>query len=187
MTHLLGRISSRREWLRGLRVGAGITVLPAATISGGTAFGKDDAMHDIMHLVKIHASSGRVYQAIATADGLRQWWTRDAAVEAKVGAVGEVGFYGRRFVAKITVEELIPTTRVRWKVTNSAWEGTDIEFKLKADGNDTGLLFVHRGFPHADDGYASATTRWGFYLLSLKRYLETGKGAPNPDDREAFG
>ena len=40
------------------------------------------------------------------------------------------------------------------------------------------------GAKRADDAYASATTRWGFYLLSLKRYLETGKGAPNPEDTE---
>jgi uncharacterized protein YndB with AHSA1/START domain len=164
-----------------------IGVVPVVTAFGGTAFGKDEAMQDIMHLIKIHASSERVYQAITTADGIRQWWTRDAAIEPKVGATGEVGFYGRRFVAKVTVEELNPTTRVRWKVANSAWQGNDIEFNLKADGNVTTIIFAHRGFPRADDEYASATTRWGFYLLSLKRYLETGKGAPNPDDREAFG
>jgi uncharacterized protein YndB with AHSA1/START domain len=138
-------------------------------------------MHDIMHLIKIHASSERVYQAITTADGIRQWWTRDAAIEAKAGAAGEFGFYGRRFVAKVTIEELEPTTRVRWKVANSAWDGKDIEFNLKAAGNDTSLSFAHRGFPRADKGYAGATTRWGFYLLSLKRYLETGKGTPNPE------
>ena len=144
-------------------------------------------MHDIMHLIKIHASSERVYQAITTADGIRQWWTRDAAIEAKVGAAGEFEFYGKRFVAKVTIEELNPTTRVHWKVANSAWQGNDIEFNLKADGNDTTLLFAHRGFPHADEGYASATTRWGFYLLSLKRYLQTGKATPNPDDSEGLG
>jgi len=185
--HLFGRMSSRREWLRNVGLGASIAVLPAATISQGTAFAKDDAMHDIMHLIKIHASSERVYQAITTADGIRQWWTRDAAIEAKVGAAGEFEFYGKRFVAKVTIEELNPTTRVRWKVTNSAWPGSDIEFNLKADGNDTTLVFAHRGFSRADEGYAGATTRWGFYLLSLKRYLETGKGTPNPDDSEAFG
>ena len=145
-------------------------------------------MHDIMHLIKIHASSERVYQAITTADGIRQWWTRDAAIEAKVGAAGEFGFSGRRFIAKVTVEELNPTTHVRWRVANSAWPGNDIEFNLKADGSDTTtLVFAHRGFPHADEGYASATTRWGFYLLSLKRYLQAGKGTPNPDDTEALG
>ena len=185
--HLFERMSSRREWLRNAGLGASIAVLPAATISEGTAFATEEAMHDVMFLIKIHASLERVYQAITTADGIRQWWTRDAAIEPKVGAAGEFGFYGGRFVAKVTVEELSPTTRVRWKVSNSAWPGKDIEFNLKADGNDTNLLFAHRGFPHADGGYASATTRWGFYLLSLKRYLQTGKGMPNPDDSEGLG
>jgi hypothetical protein len=76
---------------------------------------------------------------------------------------------------------------VRWKVINEAWPGRDIEFNLKANGNDATLDFAHHGFPRADEGYASATTRWGLYLLSLKRYLETGKGTPNPDDSELFG
>jgi uncharacterized protein YndB with AHSA1/START domain len=148
---------------------------------------KEDSMHDIMHLMKIHAPSERVYDAITTAEGIRQWWTRDAAIEAKVGAAGEFGFNARRFVARVTVEELDPTTRVRWRVANSAWQASDIAFDLKAEDSDTTLVFAHRGFPHADQGYASATTRWGFYLLSLKRYLQTGKGTPHPDDSEALG
>jgi uncharacterized protein YndB with AHSA1/START domain len=184
--HLLGRMASRREWLRSLGLGVVVAGLPAAAFSQRTAFAKDNAMQDIMHLVKIHAPSERVYQAITTAEGIRQWWTRDAAIEPKVGAAGEFGFNGKRFVAKVTVEELHPTTRVRWKVANAAWEGQDIEFNLKADGNDTILVFAHRGF-HADAGYASAAFRWGFYLLSLKRYLETDKGTPNPDDKEGLG
>lgn len=148
---------------------------------------KDNAVQDIMHLIKIHASPERVFEAVTTADGIRQWWTRDAAIEPKLGATGEFGFYEKRFVVKLTVEELTPFTRVRWKVTNAAWGGSDIEFNLKADGSDTALLFAHRGFPRADEALASATTRWGFYLLSLKRYLQTGKGTPNPDDGEGLG
>jgi uncharacterized protein YndB with AHSA1/START domain len=184
--NLFGQMSSRREWLRSAGLGASIAVLPAA-VTSGAVLGKDDAMQDIMHLIKIHAPSERVYEAITTADGIRQWWTRDVAIEPKVGAAGEFGFNGKRFVAKVTVEELNPVTRVRWKVANSAWQGNDIEFDLKTDGNDTTLIFAHRGFPRADEGFASATTRWGFYLLSLKRYLQTGKGTPNPDDNEELG
>src|SRR5215467_8786855 len=97
-------MSSRRQWLRqGFVFATSIGVLPVVTAFGGTAFGKDEAMQDIMHLIKIHASSDRVYQAITTADGIRQWWTRDAAIDAKVGGAGEFGFYGKRFVAKVTV------------------------------------------------------------------------------------
>jgi len=144
-------------------------------------------MQDIMHLIKIHATPERVYRAITTADEIRQWWTRDATIEPKIGAPGEFGFYGKRFIAKVTVAELEPVTRVRWKVVNAAWPGNEIEFDLKPDGSDTTLLLAHRGFPRADEGFASATMRWGFYLLSLKRYLQTGTGTPNPDDSEGLG
>ncbi len=144
-------------------------------------------MQDIVLLIKIHAPAERVYRAITTADDIRQWWTRDAAIEPKIGGAGEFGFHGRHFVAKITVEALDPPARVRWKVTNAAWPGRDISFTLTTDGQDTTLLFVHRGFPQADEVLGSATMRWGFYLLSLKRYLQTGQGTPNPDDIEGLG
>lgn len=141
-------------------------------------------MPDIMHTLKIRTSPDRVFQAIATADGIRNWWTRDAALDLKVGGTGEFGFYGRRFVANVRIDELEPSARVKWRVTNSAWPGDTIEFTLKPEETHTRLAFAHRGFPKPDQGYASATTRWGFYLLSLKRYLETGEGTPNPDDAD---
>ena len=144
-------------------------------------------MHTVMHLVKIHAAPAAVYQAITTSRGIRQWWTRDATIAQEVGGAGEFGFNGKRLVAKVSIEALDPAVGTRWKVVNAAWPGDDIEFKLKADGNDTVLLFAHRGFPNADEAFASATTRWGLYLLSLKRCLQTGEGTPNPDDVEALG
>ncbi len=155
----------------------------AATIASE----KECAMTDIMHLLRIHAASDRVYGAITGAAEIRQWWTRDAAIEAHVGGVGEFGFNGRRFVAQIVIEELAPTTRVRWRVSNAAWPGHEIAFNLTADDRDTILLFAHRGFPRADQAFASATTRWGWYLFSLKQYLQSGKGTPNPDDAESLG
>ena len=120
-------------------------------------------MPDIMHLVKIHASADQVYQAITTAEGVRNWWTRDTALE------------------------LTPQTHVGWKMISSglpAFDGTTVAFDLRANGGDTMLAFAHRGFKRADDGFAGATTRWGFYLVSLKRYLEGGQGSPNPVDAD---
>lgn len=144
-------------------------------------------MHDIAHLVRIHSSAARVYAAITSAADIAQWWTRDAAIDSHLGGVGEFGFNGRRFVVQIRVEELEPALRLRWQVTNAAWPARDIEFSLSADSGDTLLLFAHRGWPQVDQGFASATTRWGFYLLSLKQYLESGRGTPNPDDNRALG
>ena len=139
-------------------------------------------MPDIMHTLKIQVSPDRVYQALTAADGIRHWWTRDAVLDPKVGGTGEFGFYQRRFVAKVRVEALEEPSLVTWTVTNSAWPGNRIEFEVRPEDKHTRLSFAHRGFAEADRGYASATTRWGFYLFSLKRYLETGNGTPNPDD-----
>lgn len=186
MSHAYRRSPARRERLGTAGLGIGVAVMPAA-LAGAIAYGKDDVVPDIMHLIRIHAPAERVYGAITTAEGIRQWWTRDAAIEAHVGGVGEFGFNGRRFVAQVVIEELEPTTRVRWRVSNSAWPGNDIEVNLTADNRDTILLFAHRGFPRADQGFASATTRWGCYLFSLKQYLQSGTGTPNPDDGEALG
>lgn len=139
-------------------------------------------MPEIMHGLKINAPAEKIYQAITTADGIRHWWTSDAELEAKLGGTGEFGFFGRRLVAKVKIAALTPPTQVKWQVTNAAWPGDAIEFDLRQEQTFTRLHFAHRGFAQADQRYASATTRWGFYLLSLKQYVETGKGTPNPNE-----
>jgi uncharacterized protein YndB with AHSA1/START domain len=139
-------------------------------------------MPDIMHLVKIHASPERVYQALTTSEGVRNWCTGDAVLDSKIGGTGEFGFRERQIVTKIRVDELKPPARVGWKTIASnapgGWDGTTITFDLRAEGSDTVLVFAHRGFPQADEGYARVTTSWGHYLVSLQTYLETGNGTP---------
>jgi len=141
-------------------------------------------MPDIMHLMQFHTSPERVYSALTTAEGVRNWWTRDVALGSRIGETGEFGFNEHRFVITVRIEELKPPARVGWKMISGApgWDGTTIAFDLRAEGSGTILSFAHRGFMQTNEGYASATTRWGAYLVSLKQFLETGKGAPNPDD-----
>ena len=184
--------STRRRFLaKGADLGVGLVtgafgssfIAAAARAAGnGPSDDRERHMPDIMHTLKIHASPDQVYDAVATAEGLRNWWTRDAVLDSKVGGTGEFSFYGRRFIAKVTIEELTPPRRIAWKVTNAAWGGDTIVFEVRPEQAGARLSFFHRDFEQADQRYASATTRWGFYLLSLKRYLETGTGSPNPDD-----
>jgi Activator of Hsp90 ATPase homolog 1-like protein len=144
-------------------------------------------MSEIMHLIKMRAVQDAVYQAVATAEGIRNWWTRDAALDPRVGGAGEFGFYDRRMVIKVKVAELNPLERVAWNGVSSTgghFDGTTISFDLRSEEGITSLLFAHRGFKAGENNIASATTRWGFYLLSLKRHLEGGKGTPNPEDIE---
>jgi hypothetical protein len=74
------------------------------------------------------------------------------------------GVAGRRFVAKIIVEELNPVARVRWKVSNAAWPGSDIEFNLRAEGNDATLVFAHR-VSRAPTRVMPARRRAGGYIF----------------------
>jgi uncharacterized protein YndB with AHSA1/START domain len=144
-------------------------------------------MPEIMHLLKIRAAQDTIYQAVSTADGIRNWWTRDVALDPRLGGTGEFGFYDHRMFIKVKVAELRPPERVVWDVaasTGGVFDGTRISFDLTAENGVTSLLFAHRGLASGASNIASATTRWGFYLLSLKRYLDGGKGAPNPDDTE---
>lgn len=144
-------------------------------------------MPEILHLIKIRAAQDKVYQAVSTPEGIRGWWTRDAALDPKAGGSGEFGFYGHRMVIKVKVAEITPPNHVAWdsvSSTGGGFDGTTISFDLKSEDGVTSVLFAHRGFKTAGEQVASATTRWGFYLLSLKHYLETGEGTPNPEDTD---
>ncbi|WP_020176051.1 SRPBCC family protein [Methyloferula stellata] len=141
-------------------------------------------MPDIMHHLKISALPQEVYAALTTADGIRNWWTRDAEFESRIDGTGELRFSQCNNVIKLRVDELEPPTRVGWKATSSLnpqWDGTTIAFDLRKEGEATVLSFAHRGFEKADDVYARTTTGWGYFLVSLRQYLETGNGGPSPD------
>lgn len=142
-------------------------------------------MVDILHLFQIHAPREAIYQAIATTDGIRDWFSRDADLDPRVGGSGEIRFAGRTRIIRIDTEKLEPPARIVWKVLSAAmptWANTSVEFKLNADDTGTMLHFSQRGFQQADDFFAMSTTAWASFLFSLKQYLETGKGTPHPDD-----
>jgi uncharacterized protein YndB with AHSA1/START domain len=142
-------------------------------------------MPDIMHMLTIAAPPERVYQALTTAEGIRAWWTREAELDGQVGGAGEFRFYGGRVVTTVTVDARTPPAHVGWRTVASTapggWVGTTIAFDLRAEGSGTVLLFAHRGFKEANEGYARVTTGWAYFLVSLQQYLERGQGAPAPD------
>ncbi len=143
-------------------------------------------MPDILHFIRIQAAQESVYSALTTAEGVRNWWTRDADLEDSVGGLGEFRFltYGPGYVTRVEITELVPATRVAWRILSSfrtEWSGTTIDFTLREENGSTILLFAHRNFAEADERYAQVNTGWAYYLVSLQQYLETGKGAPSPD------
>ena len=139
----------------------------------------------VLHLLMIHAPRERVYEAIATAEGVRNWFSRDADLEPTVGGSGEIRFAGGQRITRVEIEQLEPAERVVWKVVSAAmptWADTRIEFGMAAADDGTMLRFAHRGFVDTDDFFAMSATAWANFLISLKQYAETGEGTPHPDD-----
>ena len=140
-------------------------------------------MVDILHKVGIKSSSQNdVYRALATVEGLSAWWTDNTQGESKVGAVLQFRFCAGGFDMKVL--ELHPATHVLWEVIAGPeeWIGTKISFDIKQQGDWTIVLFKHQGWKQPVEFMHHCSTKWGVFLLSLKSMLETGKGAPHPND-----
>lgn len=144
-------------------------------------------MLDILHRVGIKASSDEVYKALATRDGLAAWWTNNTQGDSKLGGVLKFRFSaeGRDIGGfDMKVLELRPAERVLWQVVDGPpeWIGTKVSFELKQDGDYSIVLFKHEGWKEPVEFMNHCSTKWAVYLMSLKALVETGKGAPSPND-----
>jgi len=140
-------------------------------------------MPDILHKVGIKsASSSDVYEALTTIEGLSAWWTTTTQGDNNIGGVLQFRFGNGGFDMKVL--ELDPARRVLWQVVDGPeeWIGTKISFDLRREGDWTIVLFKHAGWKEPVEFMHHCSTKWAVFLLSLKSLLETGKGAPWPNE-----
>jgi uncharacterized protein YndB with AHSA1/START domain len=145
-------------------------------------------MPDILHRVETKSSPNDAYRALATLEGLADWWTTDTQGDSNVGGVIKFRF-GTRGGFDMKVLELEPAKRVLWQVVEgpSEWIGTKVSFELKRDGAYTGVLFKHQGWKEPVEFMHHCSTKWAMFLMSMKSLVETGKGAPYPHDVHITG
>jgi hypothetical protein len=142
---------------------------------------------DILHRVGVKSSSEAVYKALATREGLADWWTTDTRGESRVGEMLRFRFTadGREIGGfDMKVLELQPGKRVLWQVVDgpAEWVGTRISFDLKQAGEYCIVLFQHQGWREPVEFMYHCSTKWGSFLMSLKSLVEAGQGQPNPND-----
>jgi uncharacterized protein YndB with AHSA1/START domain len=138
---------------------------------------------DILHRVGIKSSLNDAYNALTTREGLSGWWTDDTQGEGAVGDVlkfrfGSLGFFDMK------VLELDPGRRVLWQVVDGPqeWIGTRVVWDLRQEEDYATVLFRHEGWQEPVEFMHHCSTKWAVFLMSLKALLETGKGAPFPND-----
>ena len=140
-------------------------------------------MPDILHRIGTTTAPEKVYDALTTIDGLGGWWTSDTQGDATTGGTitfrfGDVGGFDMK------VLEERPNERVAWEVTDGPeeWVGTRISFDLKQEDGYTIVLFTHADWREPVEFMAHCSTKWATFLMSLKEMVETGAGAPHPED-----
>ena len=142
-------------------------------------------MPDIRHRVAISAPLDDVYEAVATTKGLSEWWTRDGVRgDSSEGSRLQFSFGQPEPAAVMEVTRLSPDGNVSWDCVagHDEWVGTKITFDLTQADAETVLLFTHADWREPVEFMAHCSTRWAYFLLSLKSYLETGRGTPFPED-----
>lgn len=138
-------------------------------------------MDTILHAVEIDATPADVYRAIATADGIAGWWSTKVTADERVGGIVDFTFVGD-FHPDMEITTLDEPARVAWKCVagHEPWEGSSFTFAIEPlDGGRSRLMFTQGyGKPIDDVAYGIYNYNWGYYMHSLKQYVETGTGFP---------
>lgn len=141
----------------------------------------------------VSKSPQEVYTA---ASNFRGWWSEE--IEGPTDVLNETFFYHYKDIhlCKMKLVEALPGKRLVYLVTEnefnfikdkSEWVNTTLIFDIAAEGTQTKITFTHEGLVPAYECYPVCNEAWtGYITQSLKDYIETGKGHPNPKDAEGF-
>ena len=142
---------------------------------------------DYMRTWPIAASCERVFDAVATLDGVRGWWTAVVSDSADKHGVIELGFEGLDEKIAMRVDESEAPKLVRWTCLQHSslpeWSETEIEFVLSPRGEQRDLVIRHRGLTPALDCYDHCEAGWDYFANSIAQLVETGHGTPYRADK----
>ncbi len=142
---------------------------------------------DSLHQIEIKASPEAIFKAITEQEGISKWWSEHTKAEPKEGFVNEVSFYGGMAVFMLRNKTLESNKKLVWVVDGGPppWVNTEVSFDISlGEGPSEGMSvidFAHRGLELPEPAFGSVNYNWGYYLTSLKYYLENGEGMPHTD------
>lgn len=126
----------------------------------------------------IPVARGPVFDAIATLEGLRRWWTTIVTGSATPGGTLRFGFSGLDEQIVMRVDEVRPPSAITWSCVahtrNDEWTGSTVRFGL----TDRGPQACELNFRHTGIGRQLVAEGWEQFLASLAAYAERGAGSP---------
>jgi uncharacterized protein YndB with AHSA1/START domain len=145
-------------------------------------------MANIVHRIGIRAPLKKVYDALSTMEGLSSWWTEDTKGDPSEN--GKITFTFKTksgdtlgaFVMKVVKLEVAKQVKWKCEVGPEEWIGTDIVFEISEQDGMTILLFGHRNWREEVEATYHCSMKWAVFLLSLRYFVEKGRGQPSPND-----
>ena len=139
-------------------------------------------MANITHKIATSPDIKAVMNGLTTLEGLKGWWTTDTSGNPAQGGTIKFRFDGNGIDMKV---ENVTDSDVMWRCVSGPeeWLNTTIEFSLESEADDKSTIyFTHRNWAEESPFHYHCSMKWAAFLLSLKEYLELGKGRPFPDD-----
>lgn len=139
-------------------------------------------MINISLKIGVAADKATALSAINSIQGLANWWTKDTTGKTDEGEIIFFRFGEAGLDMKVTKSS---DDSVSWQCISGPdeWIGTEISFNLKDEG-ETVIYFQHKGWLAETPFHHHCSMKWATFLLSLKQYLDQGKGQPFPDDQK---
>lgn len=141
-------------------------------------------MNSICHRITVETTPESLYRALSTEEGLSAWWTECRSDSVVGGTANFVFGVSAEHKVEMTILALEKDTKVEWRCSEGPWKGMGLfRFDVEPDERGAVLSFTHDGWPELDGFYRHCNSKWGyFFTVSLKNYLELGKGSPHPED-----
>lgn len=148
---------------------------------------------DFKTILLVSQTPNEVFDAI---NNVRGWWSE--AIEGITDKLDAefIQYYQDVHIAKMKITEFLPGKKVTWFVLDShfsftrderEWKDTEICFEISSKGDQTQLLFTHRGLVPTQECYDICHDAWSELIHhSLRNLIVTGKGQPNPEEEHGF-
>ena len=139
-------------------------------------------MPDILHRVGIASTADKVYQALATLDGLSHWWIVGTKGSPNVGGILKFAPDGGGFDMEVIASK--PGKLVKWKCRGGPeeWIDTEVTFRLETKEGQVFVLFSHAHWKEPVEFMHHCSTKWAIFLMSLKDWVERGESHAHPYD-----
>jgi hypothetical protein len=151
-------------------------------------------MATLRHQVRIDAPAAKVYEALATAEGLGSWWAPHTSDEDEHGLVLVHSPGPAHGDVRMRVRDRTPGRRVEWEIVSthparspaSAWTGTHVVFEIaeraspghwlgmENEGAPMAVLdFLHTGWDEDSEFLGFCNYAWGLTLDLLRQWCES--------------